>query len=930
MSALREEGRLFRSHRLMACAIFALALLSVWLVAATDARAACTPTLLNNQVGGFVTCTGTDNAGVGNGSQDQITVTVLGGATIDVSASAGATAIELQDSNAVTNDGKIVAGDSGIGISVHNGNTVINSGSIVVGDSGTAIDTCCDNTIINSGTIRGGNDAYGIYSSDRNTITNSGKITLGDDSYGIVAYDGFISAGSNATIRNTGEITVGADGYGIAAQSNYTVFNSGTINAGAGGIGILADEGVTINNSGTIKVGDSGYGIATNYLGGTTANTIINSGTIEAGDSAAGVAFDGNTTFTNSGTIRAGADGYGVKTNYNGDNTANTLTNTASGQIIALNGIGVQFGGDNNTLTNYGLIRSTGGSSSGAWAIEACFCTNNNKVVNYGTVDGYVYMIKDTTGHVFDNHGTLTITDSDASTVVGDFYHYIEGTYTQFSGGTLELRVTSDTRADNLYADAIDIRSGTTLRARIQPGLYDASTTYTNVVSLTDTSTPGITSTFSNIVSSSPFFTVTPIYNSSDPAAYAWMDLQIDRIAFNAVPNLTDNQKKIADILEPGYSTSLTGDPATFYSNLLAATSTGALDALSGEGTSTTQNAAFGAGGLFNSTMMSQILSWLGGAGGSAGGGPLAFAQADKHEPAAFKSLKKEPATSGWRLWLAGFFGQRFTDGEMQAGSASTKTTTGGGAMGVDRQVAPDLLVGFSVGASASSFSVADRDTTGELTAGHIGIYGTKFWGQAYTAGTLSYARFDNTTRRTIAGIGTTERASGSFSSDLAGARIEIGYRHKTGGYVVTPFAALEAAQLWQRGYTETSFTSAGAPGILGLTYGARSTTSLPLFLGVQADTQQVMNNGTRWMPFVRAAWVHEFMPDRRIDAAFITLPDAAFTVAGARAARDSAKINAGARWYLNPQAYMFALADTELSGRTASYSSTAGFKSSW
>jgi uncharacterized protein with beta-barrel porin domain len=95
-------------------------------------------------------------------------------------------------------------------------------------------------------------------------------------------------------------------------------------------------------------------------------------------------------------------------------------------------------------------------------------------------------------------------------------------------------------------------------------------------------------------------------------------------------------------------------------------------------------------------------------------------------------------------------------------------------------------------------------------------------------------------------------------------------------------------------------------------------------------DTRWILSNGALVVPQFRAAWVHEFMPDREINAAFVTLPDAAFTVQGARAARDSAKLSGGARYFLSPSAYMFANLDGEFSARTAGYSASAGFKSNW
>ena len=137
-------------------------------------------------------------------------------------------------------------------------------------------------------------------------------------------------------------------------------------------------------------------------------------------------------------------------------------------------------------------------------------------------------------------------------------------------------------------------------------------------------------------------------------------------------------------------------------------------------------------------------------------------------------------------------------------------------------------------------------------------------WGALYAAGLLSYSRFDNWTTRTIAGIGPTETATGSFASDLLGARLEIGRTYALPGVNITPFAALQGSTLWERGFTESS-TTGGLPGILGLTYQSQTVTSLPTFLGVQFDTRWARANGTVWSPFVRAAWVHEFSPDRSI-----------------------------------------------------------------
>jgi outer membrane autotransporter protein len=171
--------------------------------------------------------------------------------------------------------------------------------------------------------------------------------------------------------------------------------------------------------------------------------------------------------------------------------------------------------------------------------------------------------------------------------------------------------------------------------------------------------------------------------------------------------------------------------------------------------------------------------------------------------------------------------------------------------------------------------------------------------------------------------------AADSFASDLVGARLEIGRTYALPRFNVTPFAALQGSTLWERGFTESS-TTGGLPGILGLTYQSQTVTSLPTFLGVQLDTRWAFVNGTVWSPFVRAAWVHEFSPDRSITGSFVSVPGTLFTVDGARAWRNALKVNAGSRLALNRYASLFASFDGEFSNSGHSYGGRGGARFSW
>ena len=394
----------------------------------------------------------------------------------------------------------------------------------------------------------------------------------------------------------------------------------------------------------------------------------------------------------------------------------------------------------------------------------------------------------------------------------------------------------------------------------------------------------------------------------------------------------------MGNALEGAYRTTLTGPAATLYGNLLMTGTPDSLSQLSGEGTSAAQNTAFASGTMFNEVLMDQGAFWRNGETVDSSGvtyrtTPLAYApEKKKSVPAAFKALKEKPPAyepRGWRVWTAGFGGVQSFSGDAVVGSADARTSAAGGSMGFDYQIDPTRLVGFAVGGSDGHFSVPGRATSGDVLGGHVGAYGVATWGALYAAGVLSYSRFDEEVRRTIAGVGATETASGRFASDLFGARLELGRSYALPWFNVTPFAAVQAATLWQRGFSETT-TAGGLPGILGLTYGSQTTTSLPTFLGVQLDARYAWANGMMWSPFVRVAWMHEFNRDRSIAGSFVSVPGTLFGVDGARAWSDALKVNAGSRLALNQYASLFASFDGEFANNGYSYGGRGGIRFSW
>jgi uncharacterized protein with beta-barrel porin domain len=939
--------------------------------------------------------TGTTDTGIQAGGD--ITVNNASGATI----TGDMNGILASGTAAVTNYGSITGIEAAIATGIYaDAANVTNYGTIAGGLTGIYGNTSA--TVFNYGTISGANSGSGIQTGDANItnyglIQVTGPIagTAVDIATGVVTNYGTVSTTgafaysilvrSNATINNSG--TISSDGDSaftiFGSGTNLTVNNSGTIAAnGSGSAAVVAPSGtLTLTNTGTISaIGNGGNGII--VVNPAATLTLINSGTISV--SGYGVYFGSNSSVTNNGSITAGGGIVGNNDNTvinNGtisvvgqygvgihllDNTSvpalpnvinsgiiSSLADDATGISVGANqfvlnsgmisvgtgGVGVDIAGNNSVLNNFGTIRATGGGSS----IQACTCGPANDTFNNmagATLDGR--MTVNGQDNTVNNAGLITIIDA-ATPIAAQSFNIANGNgnantnpniFSQSASGTLALRMDNSGAVDGLVADAVN--PGGTLRIAIQSQLY-ANTLISSAAAVTANYFP-ITHSFDTYTSTSPFFTVTPLYDSGDPSAYSQLYIQLNRIAFNAIPGLTPNQQAVGNALEHGYSTSLRGNAASFYENLFTAGSAGAYDQLSGAGTAAAQDASFSAASLFNNAMMQQGLAWLMGAQGGANsitvGAPLGYAAAPRAQRkagqdafAAMEPHVAEPAR--WHAWTAAFGGTRSTDGDASLGTADQSTRTAGGAAGVDHQIG-DLLLGVAAGGSSSHFSVPSLSTSGTIDGGHVGAYAVKTFGAVYAAATLNYAHFSNKTDRTISGVGTAENASGTFGSDQLGGRFELGWRKPLEHFTLTPFAAIEPAALWQHAYTETSTTTSGGSGMLGLSYSAHTATSLPTFLGAQIDTRYVLAGGQVLSPLARLSWVHEFKPDRQVEASFISIPSTLFTVDGARAARDSVRLDTGMTLTLNQSVALFASFNGEFSGDSQMASATGGAKITW
>jgi uncharacterized protein with beta-barrel porin domain len=797
----------------------------------------------------------------------------------------------------------VFAGSPAGAACLQSGSIVTCSGANLVG-FGTGVENNLTLTVQSNGSITATNP---INLGDGNAVTNNGAIT-------VVGGGGGIQGGNNNVFANAGTIALSANSVGMyTSGDNNILTNTGTISSTAptiSAIWVNGGNGNTVTNSGNIILTAAGsFGIADEGFG----STITNSGTISVSVGAFGgdgVELGNNGKLTNTGTITTAADfGSGVSMS-GGSTVINSGLIGASGSDatgVWLNG-GL-FGG-NSTIVNNGMIEGR------AYSLRST-ASNGNSITNNGTLDGQISVLG--TANSLINGGLITITDPGIALAAGDFS--VGGTFTQAAQGTLALRVDNTGLHDSLFASS-QVHLNGTLRVALQSGLYASSTTYTNVVQ----SGASVTGQFASVTSSLAFFSAAATYNASS------VDLTLTRYGFGNAPGETANQRSIGAALESGYSTALTGSAATFYTRLLQAGSLRALDQLSGEGASGSQNTAFAAGALFGQTMDSQMAAWLtGNRGGNTGGAALGYAAETPNGPASAFNAIKAPAMAQpqWNAWAAGFGAGQQLSGNASVGSASFSDRAAGGAMGVDHLFNPDLLLGIAAGGSSATFSVDDRATSGRLEGGHIGAYAMQRFGASYLSAQIAYSHFNNSTTRTISGVGPEEIAKGTFGSDQFGGRLEIGRTFDFNRVSVTPFAAVQAARLWQGAYTETS-TAGPAPGVLGLSYAAHSASSLPVSLGAKFDGRVDFGNGVLWSPFVHAAWVHEFEPSRDITATLSAVTVPAFTIEGARAASDAARVDLGSRLVLNRGWELSARVTSEFSRLGQSYAGMGALRVSW
>jgi uncharacterized protein with beta-barrel porin domain len=286
-----------------------------------------------------------------------------------------------------------------------------------------------------------------------------------------------------------------------------------------------------------------------------------------------------------------------------------------------------------------------------------------------------------------------------------------------------------------------------------------------------------------------------------------------------------------------------------------------------------------------------------------------------------------DPLAQRWSVWTAGFGGSQTTDGNVAAGSNDTTSRVFGVAAGADYRFSPSTIAGFALAGGGTSFSVTGGGS-GRSDLFQAGAFIKHKIGAAYISGALAYGWQDVTTDRTVT-IAAVDRLRAQFNTNAFSGRAEGGYRFVSpwiGGIGITPYAAGQFTTFDLPAYAEQVVSGANT---FALAYGGRSVTASRSELGLRADKSFAMTNAILTLRG-RAAWAHDFNPDRAVAATFQTLPGASFVVNGARQASDAALATASAelKWMNGWSAA--GTFEGEFSGVTRSYAGKGIVRYAW
>jgi len=902
-----------------------------------NASTAGSATITNNSSGvtQFGQVGGTDTASAGTAN---ITNNSGGGTYFLAHTTAGSATI-------TNNSGFILFGLSGGTDTASAGNaTITNNGSIQF----------FANTAAASAAIANNNSSTAF-----NDTSTAGSAAIANNIGGFTFFSNASTAGS-AAITNNGGTTVfnqtSTAGSATITNSNggHTTFAStstafsATITNNYGGNTYFQDAStagnatITNNSGGVTKffltstagsaaiTNNSGGGTLFGSVGGTDTAT---AGTAQITNNSGGSIFfyasatAGNATITNSGI-----------TSFNATSTAGsaTIANNSGGLTQFLN---ASTAGNSAITNDNGSILFNGTSTAGSATI-----TNNSGFVDFfGKSDGGAAHLINGAGGTIDFSGSSGPSGDDrfgvgslagaGTFIVGQQQLVTVSGSLAFTSGALYM-----VQVSGANAGQIAVAGAATLAGNVEVDVLSRltqKTTYT----IFSSANP-LSGTFNSVSVDNNSFARDPVLTYVGDNVLLTL---LPGLLSPALPaNAPANQVKVAGAIDNAL---LAGNnPTNAFNAIFNASGNALLNSLtqaSGETATGSQQTTFNAMTQFLGILLDPFIDGRGApAAPPSGAAPyaeeesLAYASRRKRTAAerdAYAMFTKAPLAQTydphWSVWAAGFGGSQSTDGNAAQGSNNTTSRVFGMAAGADYIFSPRTIAGFALAGGGTNFSVANGGT-GRSDLFQAGAFVRHTVGAAYISGALAYGWQDITTNRTVT-IAGVDQLQARFNANAFSGRVEGGYRFVTpwiGGIGVTPYAAAQFTTFDIPAYAEQVLSGANT---FALAYGSTSVTDTRSELGIRTDKSFAVQNGVLTLRG-RAAWAHDYNPDRAIGATFQSLPGASFVVNGAAQASDSALTTASAemKWMNGWSAS--ATFEGEFSNVTTSYAGKGVVRYAW
>lgn len=793
----------------------------------------------------------------------------------------------------INREGGLIRGEFSDGMKTGSNANILNLGEISSGDArtddnkfdGVDIDSATGVTVTNYGTISGGR--HGITTDLSATLYNYGEVTGRNGS-------GFGSDG-NGTVINHGTITgaysglkTNGDGDGVDIDLIAHIENYGVIQGtGAGGV----DKNGFANGSEGIALG-GGYVFNAQGARVSGANNAV---LVDDGSDGPGVAA---TTLINRGTIE-GLDGFGVK--FVGEFDDQVFNN---GLISGSNGLALDLGGGNDTLTlgsasrfvgavdgGSGIDRvvmddAAGGSfgdsrnfewldvKSGSWTLtsqgdfsEGGTVFSGARLINQGAIigtvtvdEGGIYAGGGSVGNLRVNGTLQTNTQLGTAIITHDL--------TLSNGATLAYGVNPDGSSAPVQVGGTATLNGATLA--VQPG----SGTYPWLSHYTVLNAGAINGTFGTVTSDYAFLTPTLDYSPTRvDLTYARNDVAFSQYASS--PNGNHAAQGLAQ---------LAAGNALYNALLNTSTQTAgaAIEQLAGSSNASLSSATLSASQQVSSSMLAAMQSL-----GSGTGLQVAAAARDTPAlaatgvPAGLRNLN-DPNAQG-RLWLQGLGSYGRLDGDH--GSSDLTQRTKGGLLGADWALTPDWRLGVLGGYSKTDIDSSGMD--GTVNSWHAGAYAIRQSGALTLRLGAAYSGHNGDTKRTVAFNGFADQPKGDYHANSQQAFAELGYALGNGRLSAEPFANLGYQRYHRDRYTEKG-------GAAALQVEAQTQDNLNSTLGIRLAHLSQLDNGMSITPRLSAGWKHTYGDVSSSTKQSFVLGGSAFSVEGSALDRDSLVLEAG------------------------------------